>query len=102
MSNYVQENHIWVLIHLSFSAVNALPNSSLTRINNATHSSSMLNLCICTQRVHASIAHIDIDDNYSGSDHFPMVIYLDFLSLPRMCSGLFSKEQLAWDFAEKD
>ena len=87
---------------LTFCDVNALPDTSVTHVNNATLSGSWLDHCLCTQTVHASIDHIDIDDNYFGSDHFPMVVYLNFLSLPRMNSAHVSKERIAWDFAAED
>ena len=69
---------------------------------NATLSGSWLDHCLCTETVHASIAQVDINDNFFGSDHFPLVVYINFLSLPRMSSWHCSKERIAWDFAEED
>ena len=87
---------------LTFSDISALPASSVTHVNNGTLVGSWLDHCLSTQTVQSSIAEVDIDCNYFGSDHFPIAVRLNFRSLPRMSSRRLSRECIAWNFDNEE
>ena len=71
---------------LTFSDVDVLPESSFLHINSVTLSRSWLDHVLSSYTVNASTSEILIDYNYCASDHLPLMVTLNFNSLP-LCNN---------------
>ena len=67
---------------LSFADVIKLSPYTCTHINNSSLTASWLYHCLTTQTVFRAIKDLTFDNNYCGSDHFPMRVTLNYGSLP--------------------
>ena len=58
----------------SFADVNVLSGSSYTPVNNYFLTRSWIDHCLCTETVCSAGTVLSINNNYLGSDHFPMMV----------------------------
>ena len=80
------------------SDIAILPQGTFTHINNGTMSKSWLDHCICSQNMHDRITNIFVDENYSGSDHFPLYINFDFQHSSKFVINNDFEEKINWKF----
>ena len=88
---------------LIFSDVVKLPSSSFTHVNNASLTKSWLDHCLVSRTVHNSILELNIDNNYYGSDHFPLKISIQLDRLPERVDIDSSEDQslkINWNFGD--
>ena len=76
-----------------------LPDSTFTHVNNGTLSRSWLDHCVSSPSMHGAITNILVDENYTGSDHFPMHVTFNLRNLPNgsgFCDD--EREKINWNF----
>ena len=102
-SFYLELEQLCVAKDLIISDTALLPNRSYTHVNNGTLSRSWLDHCVCSHSMHNLISDISINENYFGSDHFPMRVTFDLQNLP-LSSGWDNnrKDKINWNFGNKD
>ena len=87
---------------LFFSDGSRLPASSYTHLNNGFLTRSWLDHCLCNQTVHSAITDLFILDEYFGSDHFPLVIVVDFEVLPNTSIDLQNEIKIKRGFCDSN
>ena len=88
---------------LIISDTTLLPALSFTHVNNGTLSRSWLDHCVCSHSFHNLITDIRIENEYFGSDHFPLKVTFDLQNLP-VVSTLDDtrKERINWNFGNRE
>lgn len=86
-------------IDLIISDVQRLPASSYTHVNHGSLTRSWLDHCVASQAVDDAICDIFINNEYCGSDHFPLMINMQTNCLPTMVpTNDISETKIKWDF----
>ena len=98
---YCELQQLCTVKNLIISDISKLPQDTVTHIINGSLSCSWVDHCVSSQLMHNSITNIAVDDNYAGSDHFPLHVSFDFKDLPRakvVEDGDIDK--IKWNFAD--
>ena len=83
---------------LTISDVALLPGDSYTHVNNGNLTRSWLDHCVTSLVIHAAISNIHIDNDYTGSDHFPLHIDLKCDALPQLIHTGSKGDKINWNF----
>lgn len=85
-------------LELIISDVQRLPASSYTHVNHGILSRSWLEHCAASETVDDAICDIFINDEYYGSDHFPLAINMQTSCLPTVVpTNYICDTQIKWD-----
>ena len=100
-SFYTELQQLCTLKDLIISDIAKLPRDTFTHVNSGSLSRSWLDHCVTSQSVHDVITNIFVDENFCGSDHFPMHVSFNFGDLLK-ARVVKSKEEekIKWNFSE--
>ena len=86
---------------LIFADISRLPGDSDTHINNGSLSKSWLDHCIISPILKDIMCNIFIDNEYSGSDNFPLHAHFNLsMNSRRYRTIIPEKEQIDWKFQD--
>ena len=80
---YAELEQLCIQKDLIISDVMKLPDSTFSHVNQGSLSRSWLDHCVSSPYLHRSIVDISIDNNYTGSDHFPLYVSFKLGNLPK-------------------
>ena len=78
------------------SDVAFLPDFSFTHVNHGSLARTWLDHCLSSQTFHNSISEVCIKYECQGSDHLPLVITMNYGSLPIPVTSEESADKIKW------
>ena len=85
-----------------FAAVERLPTTSYTHINNGSLSKSWLDHCLVSSTVNTAIDSVNIIYEDYLSDHLPLTVNLKINKLPVQTDSFERSPKIKWDFENSD
>ena len=102
-SFYFELEQLCVSKDLIISDSLMLSPDTFTHVNNGTLSRSWVDHCVCSQSMHNAILNINVEGDYTGSDHFPMHVTFSLSNLPQGSGmGADKKARINWNFSNID
>ena len=100
---YCELQHLCNLKDLFISDVNNLPQDTFTHVNNGSLTRSWLDHCLTSASLQNVISNITVNNDYHGSDHFPLHVTFYVKDLPRFQKQNDSKSnKVNWNFSNPD
>ena len=98
---YAELEELCIGKDLIISDVQKLPGITFTHINQGSLTKSWLDHCVSSSTLHESIIDISVDNNYLGSDHFPLRVSFELGRLPENeVTEPPREEKVNWNFSD--